>query len=371
MVSATSGRARKAANPPAPPPVPGVVWATAEVETQIRWPWQGIIPSGSVMMLEGRKGTGKSSIAAAIAASIAGIQSLPGWTPSEGRPILWAASEEHHTSTVIPRYALTGAPKHLLGRPFGQDSRGKQRKIKLPSDLLVLEEAIKLSNCGLLILDPFVSFVDLGIDLTKEQSARSFIEPLIELMQETDCICLLIRHIRKGRGGDMRDAGLGSAAVGNASRGILRCDEHPFNRDEYVFSVVALNDAKRAQPLSYRFKEVTKTTKILEWIGHCDLTMEEIAAGKASGGEKDEENDAVRLIVELIGAGSIPVKQVQYEAANAMITPKILRNAKERLGVVSKRVSMRGSGHWEWTAPNGGFRGFEVEIKPKKRGKRK
>lgn len=371
MVAKSSGRARKAANPPSPPPVPGLVWATSERDTKISWAWPGIIQAGSVVVLEGRKGTGKSSVSAAIAASISGQSSLPGWKQVEGRPVIWAASEEHHTSVVIPRFVVAGGNKNLLSRPVAQTPQGHPRKISLPGDLLILEEMIKLSNAGLVVLDPYISFADPTLSMKDEQQARLFIEPLIQLMEENDCICLLIRHLKKGRGGDIRDQGLGGVAIGNASRSVLRTDEHPFEKDHYILTVVACNESKKKPSLVFKFVEGAGKMRYAEWLGECELTPEEIAEGRGNQAEKDEWTDADSLLIQLIGESSVPVKNIMTEAIYAAITPKMLRASKARLGIKTKRVSKGPTGHWEWYFPKGTFPTDKPPPRKRKGGTRK
>ena len=64
-----SRRDAAAAAMPAPPPnIDGVEWACSSAARPTDWYWPGAIPAGSVVLLEGRKSTGKSTVAAAIVA---------------------------------------------------------------------------------------------------------------------------------------------------------------------------------------------------------------------------------------------------------------------------------------------------------------
>lgn len=341
---------------PAPPPaIEGVVWGCQATHRKIDCWWPGSLPAASLVKVEGRKSTGKSTIASAIAASVAGGPVLPGWTGPRNRRIMWQGGEEDWNSVIAPRLTRAGVPDGMYAHLQVRDSHGNMRRPILPDDLLILQDTLREGNFGLLVLDPFSSLCHYSIDLNRPQEARRYLESIAQVIAITDTICLCIGHVKKGRGGDAREAGYFSAEVTNVMRSVLRCDEHPHERNQRVLSVVAYNNGPPMPTQIYRLYGADGGLPRVEWCGACDLDAETICEGRGPEGERDEWNDADRLLAEAIGHGWCSVGEIEREAEIAGISPRTLRRAKARLHIPSRRISLRDGGHWEWGAPEAGW----------------
>lgn len=323
--------------------------------SSVGWLWEGAIPTKSLVILEGRKSTGKSTVAAALAAACTGGPSPPGATMPAGRRVLWSTSEDDWDAVVMPRIVAAGGDPAKILRCSPVDHHGHPRPLCLPDDTELLSDGCRAAGVGLIVLDPFVSLASPAIDLRAEQSCRQYLDPLAQLCRDCDLTCILVRHLRKGLGGDAREAGLGSVAVANAARAILRCDEHPHFRGICVMSVVACNYGKRRKSLTYEIAGEAGSTPSIRWGADLDLDADAIAEGRGSEGERGEWNDAERLLVSVLGNGWELVAVIASEAEGANVSPRVLRRAKERLGVRSRRVQSGREGHWEWGCPAEGW----------------
>jgi hypothetical protein len=352
-------RTRSVAGPaqlPGPPPlVEGVEWGSSAVPRKTEWYWPGALPAGSLCLLEGRKSTGKSTVAAAIAACVTCGPVIPGWTgPRDGR-VLWQAGEEAWDSVVIPRLIAAGADLQRVGRLQLRDSRGQLRRCVLPDDIVYLQDAIREGGVRVLVLDPYISLAHPSLDMRVEQQARVYLEGLAQTLAECDCLGLLIRHLRKGCGGDAREAGLGSVAISNVARSLLRTDEHPHQPGDHVLSVIACNYGRRMATQVYRLRDSSGSYPRVDWIGCCDLDSDTIAEGRGSEADRGEWSDADRILVALIGDGRCPVADLRKEALIAGVSERMLRRAGERLRVVKYRISHANTGWWEWGTPRAGW----------------
>lgn len=333
------------------PTVDGLVWSDQIPEERISWLVPGAIPMGAITLIEGRKGTGKSSLLASIAAYVTGANSLD-WLPVvDPRPVIWISGEDHWPSVVVPRLRAAAGNCGMVAKPVAKDSHGRPRPISLPGDLLILEEMIRDSKAGLLVIDPLVSVISSAIDLRIEQSVRSVLEPLQSILADYQCAGLLVRHLRKGNGGDARDAGLGSTAIGNVARSIIRCDEHPHRPGECVASVVSCNLAGRMATRSYVIESTVSGAPVLRWRGTVDLDADAIAEGRGGEGDRDEWGDADRILAQQIGSAWVSVGDLLREAEAAGVSPRTLRRAKARLHIPSRRVQLGDLAHWEWGCP--------------------
>jgi AAA domain len=344
-----------AALPVPPPLVEGVEWGSATVPRPTEWYWPGAIPAGSLVLSEGRKSTGKSTVAAAIAACVTGGPAIPGWTgPRDGR-VLWQGGEESWESVIIPRLVAAGADLGRVGRLQLRDQRGALRRCVLPDDLCLLGDAIREGQVRLIVLDPYISLAHPSLDMRVEQQARLYLESLSQTLADCACVGLLIRHIRKGTGGDSREAGLGSVAISNVARSLMRCDEHPHQPGDHVLSVIACNYGKKMATQIYRLRDSVGSFPKIEWVGQCDLDSDSIAEGRGSEAERDEWGEADHLLVSSIGDRWIAVAELLKEADGAGISPRMLRRAKARLRVQTRRVQHANQGWWEWGAPKNGW----------------
>lgn len=361
-------RAPRVALPAPPPVVEGVDWACAATARPTEWYWPGAIPGGSIVLLEGRKSTGKSTIAAALAACATGGPVIPGWCgPRDGR-VIWCGAEEGWESVCVPRLRAAGADLARVGRIQLRDSRGQPRRCVLPDDCVILQEAIREGGVRLLVLDPYVSLAHPSLDVRVEQQARIYLETLGGVLDATGCVGVLIRHLRKGRGGDAREAGLGSVAVGNVARSLIRCDEHPHIHGCNVLSVIACNGARRLPTQIYRFCEVPGGGVRIEWDGACDLDADAIAEGRGSEAERGEWSDADRILVSVIGEGWAQYRDLAAECLAAGVTERMLRRAGERLRVQKRRAVYAGKGLSEWGPPKSGWPAALIETPPEAAG---
>jgi len=341
----TNGRTRR------PDHIDGVGTAALEAPLPVRWHWRGAIQRAALCLIDGRKGTGKSTLLAALAAALSGGPTPPGWTTSPGRGVLWIGTEEDYRSVVWPRLDACGAAMVRCYRPDLRTSDGRPRGLRLPSGLDDLEELLSRLDIGALILDPIGAALDPGLSLTDEQQARLYLEPLAELASKRDLTILAARHLRKGSAGDVRDHGLGSVAVGNVARSVLRLDEHPQQRGDYTLSVVAGNLGRRLPTQVYRLASASEDLARIEWVAQSDLTAEEIAEGRGSAGEADALRDAEELLRELLKDDWLDAGTVRAEAQRCGITDVTLRRAKVTLRIASKRVQRSKEGHWQWGPP--------------------
>lgn len=321
----------------------------------VPWLWEDVIPAGCLGLVEGKKNVGKSSVLASIAASIACGTPFPCGTKHKAAPVIWDNREESWEKIVVPKLKAAGVPIPMLFRPRCRDTQGRKRRLSLPGDMLILEEVIRASGAKLLVLDPFGSVADPGLNLKDEQHGRLYAEPIQDLMDQMGCNCLMSRHLKKGKGHDPRDAGLGGVAIGNVARTIVTCGEHPSKKDIKVAAVTACNYAKKLVSFEYQIKDTASGFGVVEWLGPSEVTAQDLMNGLASEAEADEWTDADRLFRAKIGDEGCPFKELLAEAEQAGISPSMMRRVKSNLRIPSIRVVRGAQAYWEWGPPPNGW----------------
>lgn len=320
------------------------------------WLWDKRILDGSLNMVEGRKGVGKSSFLACVAAAVCGGPLLPGQQAVAPRPVVWCGAEESWQTAILPRIVAAGGDTSWIFRLRLFDDSGCPRKLAIPSGLPELATILRANRVGLICLDPFGSLADFGLDLRVERDARYYLEALADVLGETGTAGLLTRHLRKGAGGDPLEAGLGSVAIGNTCRTIWRCDRHPEDDTAYVFCRVANNYAPRVPSLIYRLTPSHNAVR-LEWAGESALSADALAEGRAGAADRDECKDAALLLRGLLAGGKQQATTILAEGRLSGMGERTMRKAKAELGVLSERTVTPGSkeASWYWLPPPGGF----------------
>lgn len=340
----------------APPQVPGLRSGAMSAPVARQWDMRGVILSYSLNLVEGRKSVGKSSIMAAIAASFAGGPALPGEPVRQPEPILWHCPEEDWYSESLPRLIAAGADPAWCFQLDLQTADGAFRRLSLPSMIDDLGALMAAQRTRMLVLDPLNSACDFGLDLRYDQPIRQYLEPLARVCRSLGVTTLLSRHLRKGRGGDARDSGMGGTGILNVCRSGIRLDEHLTEPGLFVLTNVASNWAARDRALLYRLPVHGEGVRV-DWCGEVRVSADRMAEGGGGASERDETRDATELLKTLLARGPVPSSEVLKEAEQAGIGKNRIRDAKTALGIKPRRKGGGDGGppYWEWVPPEGGW----------------
>jgi len=345
-----------------PPAVDGISWASQAESESMEWVVRNMIPRNTTNIIEGRKASGKSTVLAAIAAAWTGGPEIPTWEGPRGGRVIWQASEDPWKTMVIPRLAAACANLDRIGRCEVQEGNGYSRSPKIPEEFEYLEKKIIESGANLVILDPLSSVVGPSADLCTERGCRAVMDTLNAICERRSVTMILVRHLKKNWRGDVREAGYGHGALGNAARGITRCDEHPQGLKERLWSVVACNWAEYYPTWNFSARVVSGSYKAIDWGGRSKLTAQEIAEGCGSLAEQDEYQDADLLLCARLMDGWVLRTEIGREAEAAGIRDSSLRGSKKRLGVRTRRTGFGSGGEWHWGPPEAGFDPILVDL---------
>ena len=184
----------------------------------VNWLWGGWLARGKLHILAGAPGTGKTTIAIALAGAVsAGKQFPDGSYCPQGHVVIWSG-EDDPADTLTPRLAAAGADLsrcHFVGGV--QDGRGK-RPFDPARDVPILRRAIEnIGDVSLLLIDPIVSAIP--TDSHKNAEVRRGLQPLVDLANAVHCALIGITHFSKGTSGrDPVERITGSVAFGAMAR---------------------------------------------------------------------------------------------------------------------------------------------------------
>ena len=322
--------------------------------TPIRWIWPGWIATGKLHLLAGRAGTGKTTIATKIAATISLGGTWPdGTTAEQGDVAIWSG-EDGVEDTLLPRLLAAGADTSRL-RFVGDVTTGQVKRPFIPAtDIPALAtELDRIPNLRLVILDPVI--VAVSGDSNKSGDVRRGLQPLADLAERHKVAVLGITHFNKGIAGNHQlDRVTGSLAWGAAARIVLGTAQGDGDRrlvrlksnlgiDEGGFSY-NLTQASVSETSSMTAQTV-QWGEMLEGSGN--ELLAELEPDQAVGTTK--LSLACNWLETALVTGEKAATKIRTEANSAGHTWRTIERATMKLGVHKKKSGEDGG--WVWELP--------------------
>jgi archaellum biogenesis ATPase FlaH len=303
----------------------------------VDWLWEGYIPLGTVTVLLGDGGQGKSFMSLAIAATVTNGEALPSATSALPPSDVIVQNAENPIATVVkPRLELLGADCgkiHIINEADKRLTMTDER----------IEQAIIQHGAKLVVIDPVQSYLGDKFSMNRAESVRLVLTQLEQVAERTNCAILLVGHLNKGRG-KANYRGLSSVDIFNSVPSVLYLGK--IDDDEEVRAVVhgKSNLGELAASQAFRLSKADG----FEWMGECDVTLDELLNSKAGGGHKLRLEEACEFLRDILSDGGVLATEVIEQAEMSGISKITLERAKAAVGVKSSRVD----GHWVWKLGN-------------------
>jgi hypothetical protein len=304
----------------------------------IRWLWPGNLSFGSLALLDGDPGLGKSLVALDLCARLTTGRPFPGSDAAPAQaPAMVFNAEDGSASSVLPRLVALGAD---LSRTHGlrRDFQGKHGDFRLPAHTRPLEEALADTGARLVVIDPVTAFLDESVNLASEMTIRHTLLPLAEIAARHDCVFLLIRHLNKMLGTCSIYRGTGSIAFQGVCRSSWLFGRDPVDTERCVMAQVKNNYAPLQPALSYAVKAQGDTVT-LEWLGASKLSANQLLA--AAGRKPDlpgPRERAREFIVAFLRDGPRPTTEIWPTAQKLGFSRSTLRLARKAEKIATVRT---------------------------------
>jgi energy-coupling factor transporter ATP-binding protein EcfA2 len=190
------------------------LWLVTDGDDTARW-----IPLGGLVLLAGREGVGKSTIAYQIAAMIT-RGTLPGAFYGTPKSVIISATEDAWEQTIYPRMVAAGADPTRVFRVATVDD-GVIEAMSLPEDLDDVYDLIRTEDAVLVMLDPLMGSISGTLDSHKDHDVRRALEPVSQLAGEAQVTVLALIHENKAGGMDLLNRIMASRAFAAVARGVL------------------------------------------------------------------------------------------------------------------------------------------------------
>jgi hypothetical protein len=318
----------------------------------LTWLWEPWLARGTLAILDGDPGLGKSSLTIDLIARVTTGRAMPGSDGPGVEPhrVIVCACEDSAERVVVPRLTAAAADLarvHVLGGVIETTPAGEQQAdLQLPRDLDLIADWCRLQRPALVVIDPL--FAVLGLDangkLVKandDQSVRKLTGAFRTLAEETGAVILAVRHLNKAAGGSALHRGSGSIALAGQARSVLLAGKDPQDPDRgRVLAGVKSNLGPL--PRSRRFTvEAVETTvgpaSRIAWGTECDTAADELVKppdpDDRRQGQRDRADDFLRTE---LAAGPKDWDALVAAAEASGLAEGTLRNARTRLGLIKE-----------------------------------
>ncbi len=338
--------------------------ASAIKPRPVRWLWDAKVALGTLCLLAGREGVGKSTASATLAAQVT-RGTLPGVYFGKPKSVFVVASEDSWAHTIVPRLMAAEADLDLIFRAEVSELDGLDSLLTLPADLALLEAAIAQKESALVLLDPLVSRLSPTLDSHKDSEVRRALEPLVAVADRSGASVLGLIHVNKSSAGDPLNLVMGSRGFSAVARSVLFAMVDPEHDDVRLLGQPKNNLGRSDLPtLTYRIKGVKVAeheegpiwTGALEWLADSPWS---IADALAASGEHPDTRTATRDATEWLrdylqtAGGGAPSGEIKAAAKEAGHAERTLTRARQQLRITPEPQGFPRVTYWLLPADGG------------------
>jgi hypothetical protein len=321
---------------------------------EVEWCLPRRVPFGSVTVIVGDGGLGKSTWTCSLAAVV-----------SLGADVLMATAEDSLAATLKPRLEAVQAALERVHFVTMRMPGGDEDGLTIPDDLLELERLVIEKGARLIVIDPLTAHLAPSLNSWSDHSVRRALAPLHRLAEATGAAVVVVMHLNKGASSDpMRRIG-GSVAFGNAARSVLVFARDPDDPDgeeggRRVLAHHKCNLAPLAPSLLFQLEPIlipatadepgVKTVRLRQ-IGETHYNGRDLLAAPHREERSAIEQAKAFLEAELQPPARRPAADLLRAARQIDISERTLRRAKKELGVQSGKHEF--GGQWEWWREDG------------------
>jgi putative DNA primase/helicase len=327
-------------------------------ERPIHWLWPGWLAKGKLIILAGAAGTGKTTLALGLAATVTTGGRWPDGLlcAGSGNVLVWS-SEDDPADTLKPRLMACGADVRNVYFVQGvTDSiTGELLPFDPARDIPTLTAAVSaIGGASLLLIDPIVSAV--AGDMHRANDVRRGLQAVVDFAVGQDCAVVGITHFSKGSAGSSpQERVIGSQAFGALARTVIVAAKEE-DSEARVLARAKSNISVDDGGVRYHIEPCTlesgiETTRVV-WGDRIEGTARDIlgAIEAPQTEESSEQEDAAEFLRGLLADGPVPSKQVKADADGAGFAWATIRRAQKSIGAEAYRAGdgIGAKGAWFW-----------------------
>jgi len=322
--------------------------------------WRPYIPLGTISLLAGEPGLGKSQLQAWIAAQVT-QGTLEGDLYGKPASVFLVSAEDSTERTIVPRLDAAGCDRSKV-YDLGVIEEGSDfiGAVDLQRNITSVQRLMRKKEVGVFLLDPIVNFIGEG-DTHKDGDIRRALAPIAKVAEEENCAILGIAHLNKGESANALNRITGTKAWSAVARSVLFLGAEAQDEDTRHLVHVKANMSRKGPSLSCHVEELeiegaaapVMTSRIVI-DGPSNARASDLIVAE-SAGEVTEREEAERFLrQELVDGREQPAKELQARAMKELnVSAKTLVRAKKRIGVESTQIPACGEtkAYWVWGIP--------------------
>jgi putative DNA primase/helicase len=327
----------------------------------VDWLWSGWLAAGKLHLIGGAPGTGKTTVAVALAATVSSGGRWPdGSRARAGNVVIWSG-EDDNADTLNPRLRAAGADLRRVHVVSGVIDQGQSYAFDPARDMDALRDALRgLPDVRLMVIDPIVSAI--AGDSHKNAEVRRGLQPVVDLASELRCALLGVTHFSKGTSGrDPVERITGSLAFGALARMVWVAakqdadDERPERR---VLLRAKSNIGPDGSGFAYELRQEPlpgypgiQTSHVIWGEAIEGSARAVLAAAESDDSERTATEQAMDWLRETLADGPMPATEAQKLGRESGFSNKAVRTARERLGIKPKRSGFGKGSCVQWALP--------------------
>ena len=324
----------------------------------ISWIWDGWMAKGKLHISAGTAGTGKTTIALALAATITTGGKFPDGTKSPMGSVLIWSGEDSPADTLVPRLMAAGADLNRVHFVDETTENFELRGFDPATDMQPLMVAAStITDLALLIIDPIVNAV--AGDSHKNGEVRRALQPVVDFGERLNCAVLGITHFSKGgMGKEPLERVTGSLAFGALARIVFatakigegKTSRHIFCRAK---SNIGLDSGGFVYDLQQKEVKQGIFTSYAIWGDAIEGSARELLAERdnreTGKNGKSALDDAKVFLRELLADSELAQKEIEADAKGAGLSWRTVERAKKELFIISSKSKL--DKNWYWKLP--------------------
>lgn len=294
---------------------------------QTEWLIAEIIPLGTLSLVAGIGGLGKSGLLLAWAAPVT----------RAGHHVLIVSYEDAAEQVLRPRFEALDGDLNRLHELYVDPVDGS---VSFPTDLPELERHARNLGARMVVIDPVSAAIDLRLDAHRDQDVRVVLGQLAKLAERERLAIVQNAHLNKAPSTDPYLRINGSTAFYNAARSVLTVSEDPLDRDmqrlvahhKSNYGPLAPIQRWRIEPVSVDSDFGSIETMRMVYVEDADDVDRQDVLGGVSA--VDKRTDAATLIVAELAFGRRLSSDVKDAGSKRGISEATIKRAAQDLGVV-------------------------------------
>lgn len=319
----------------------------------VKWAWEKRIPLGTLTIVAGDPGLGKSTVTMNLAAN---------WTHGnvegtlKGVPVavVIASAEDSPSATMVPRLKAAGAD--LSRVHFVTVNRdGISDGVNLPDDIDALSKQIQKVGAKILIVDPLMAHLPSSVNANRDQHIRRALAPLARMAEQLALAVIVVVHLNKDEQKAVLARVGGSMGIVAAARSVLLVAPDPSDPDNglRMLGHAKCNVGRHASTLCFRIvsHQITEAdenleTSCVQWEGEAPALVASDLLVRMDRNETGDRAEAREWLKDYLAHGPQPSQQLLQEGKKEGFSESTVKRAKKDLGVKSVKVGFGEQSHW-------------------------